>query len=386
MAFTPVYLRICSYFGLAQGCRSFASGTSLFRSFVPHERLDEVMDLALLVDVLNDSVGDTLELVPFLFITYLAMEALEHSAGGATERLIKRAGKAGPLVGGLLGALPQCGFSAMASTLYAGRLITVGTLVAVILSTSDELVPVFVANQAPMGMLVLILALKVLIGVSVGFAVDVVLRALHRTGDGHPHIQELCQRAHCGCAEIEAEGVVEVASGGVAKVAANLPGSHGASQANIVSLGGTTAQLSASTAHHAHAHDGHRWFHIVRSALVHTLQVTFFIFVITFAFGLGLQLVGEDAIGALFSANPVLATLLAGLVGLIPNCGASVAIAELFLDGTLGFGPMLAGLLVSGGVGLLVLYRTNNDLHQNLIITLIVYAVGVGFGLLAGLV
>lgn len=361
------------------------------------------MDLSWLLDVLWDSVGDTLELVPFLFITYLAMEALEHSAGGASERLVRQAGKAGPLVGGLLGALPQCGFSAMAATLYAGRIVTAGTLVAVILSTSDELIPVFLANQAPLSVLLAILAVKVLIGIAVGFAVDVALRALHRTGDGHPHIRELCERAHCHCGEVDEDDL----DGSDLDDSGELSGSAKLSLAEAANGAGDQAVVGSSTrvgvggdghAHsghargsHDHAHGGHshhahsrgeRWLHIARSALVHTAQVTFFIFVITFVFGLGIQLVGEDAIGAVLAQNPVLAVFLSALIGLIPNCGASVAITELFLDGTLAAGPMLAGLLVSGGMGLLVLYRTNEDQRQNAIITLFIYAVGVAFGLL----
>lgn len=360
------------------------------------------MDLSWLADVLWDSVGDTLELIPFLFITYLAMEALEHSAGGASERLVRQAGKAGPLVGGLLGALPQCGFSAMAATLYAGRIVTAGTLVAVILSTSDELIPVFLANQAPLSVLLAILAVKVLIGVAVGFAVDVALRALHRTGDGHPHIRELCERAHCHCGEVDEDdldGSDQDDSGGLSLAeAANGAGDQAVVGSSTHGGVGSDGHAHGSHGHahggHGHAHGGHshhahsrgeRWLHIARSALVHTAQVTFFIFVITFVFGLGIQLVGEDAIGAVLAQNPVLAVFLSALIGLIPNCGASVAITELFLDGTLAAGPMLAGLLVSGGMGLLVLYRTNNDQRQNVIITLFIYAVGVVFGLLGSL-
>ena len=141
----------------------------------------------LFVDVLLDSVLDTVKLIPFLLVTYIIMEAIEHSTEGKAERLIARADKSGPVVGALLGALPQCGFSAVAATLYAGRVITAGTLVAVLLSTSDELIPVFMANRAEMSRLVAIVGIKVAIGLVVGLLVDVVLRALHRAGDGHPH-------------------------------------------------------------------------------------------------------------------------------------------------------------------------------------------------------
>ena len=287
--------------------------------------------------VLEHSVGDTLRLVPFLFVAYLAMEALEHASADRVQAVVERSGKAGPAVGALLGAIPQCGFSAMAATLYAGRVVTVGTLVAVILSTSDEMIPVFLAHGEPAGRMLAIMAAKVVVGVAVGFAVDVALRLLRRAGDGHAHIHELCERAHCHCDD--------------------------------------------DGAGHDHGHG--RWA-IVRSAAVHTVQVGAWILVITFAFGLVIELVGVDALATAVANHPVRATFLSALVGLIPNCGASVAITELYLEGALATGPMLAGLLASGGVGLLVLWRTNADLRQNAVITLFVYAVAVVVGLVSG--
>lgn len=318
----------------------------------------------LFVDVLADSIADTAELVPFLLLTYIAMEALEHGTAGRAEALIARADKSGPVVGALLGALPQCGFSAMAATLYAGRIVSAGTLVAVILSTSDELIPVFMANRANLVQMGSIIALKVVIGLVVGLFVDVVLRALHRAGDGHPHIAELCARAHCHCGAAD--------------------GADGRGATGKVPDAGSTHHHGHAHDHHHHDHGGHgRWWHIVRSALVHTVEVTLFIFVITLGFGLVIERVGSDVLAAVLGSHPVRATFLAGLIGLIPNCGASVAIAQLFIDGTLATGPMLAGLLVSGGMGLLVLFRTNADAHQNVEIAAFVYAVGVTVGLLA---
>lgn len=290
-----------------------------------------------LLHTLEHSVLDTIELVPLLFVTYLAMEAIEHSASAHVRAAVERSGKAGPVVGALLGALPQCGFSAMAATLYAGRVVTVGTLVAVVLSTSDEMVPVFLAHQEPLGRLAAIMGAKVVVGVAVGLVVDAALRARHRDGDGHVHIHELCEREHCHCDDGDG---------------------------------------------HDHGHGGGRWA-IVRSALVHTVQVTLFILAVTFVFGLAIDYVGQDALGELLADHPVRATFVAALVGLIPNCGASVAVTELFLDGVLATGPMLAGLLASGGVGLLVLWRTNADARQNALITVFVYLVAVLAGLLA---
>ena len=320
----------------------------------------------IIVDALIDSVKDTLELVPFLFVTYLAMEAIEHSTEGHVQKAVARSGRLGPLIGALLGALPQCGFSAMAATLYAGRVVTVGTLVAVILATSDEMIPVFVANQVAPGRMLAILAVKVLVGMATGFLVDALMRAVHRTGDGHTHIHELCERAHCHCDEDDGDdGDESYEDPSVdAQTSPSGPNSHnGHSHAH----------------HHHHGHGA-----IVRSALVHTLQVTGFIFAVTLAFGLLIGLTGQDAIAAFLGRHPVRATALAALVGLIPNCGASVVLSQLYLDGTLAAGPMMAGLLSSGGVGLLVLYRTNTDVRQNLAVTACVLVVGVAVGLVIG--
>lgn len=307
--------------------------------------------MEMLPEVLLDSIKDTLELVPFLFLTYLAMEALEHGAADKTERVVRDAGKAGPAVGALLGALPQCGFSAMAATLYAGRVVTAGTLVAVILATSDEMLPVFVAHQEAPARMLSIIAIKVVCGMAAGFAVDAALRVLHRAGDGHAHIHELCEREHCDCGECDEE---------------------------------EQGKETAASGHHRH-HEGHhgRLWHIARSALIHTAQVTGFIFLITFAFGLMIELVGQDTLAIVLADHPVRAIFLSALVGMIPNCGASVAICELFLDGTLSTAAMLAGLLASGGVGLLVLFRTNADMRQNIAIAVFVYAAGAALGLIA---
>lgn len=316
--------------------------------------------MELFADVLVDSVVDTIKLIPFLLLTYIAMEALEHGTAGTAERLIARADKSGPVVGAALGALPQCGFSAMAATLYAGRVISAGTLVAVILSTSDELIPVFMANRVSFGQMAAIVGTKVLIGMVVGLVVDVILRALHRAGDGHPHIAELCARAHCHCGDADLPE----------------PSDHGHAHAHD----------HVHTHDHGHAHDhdhaGHgRWWHIVHSALIHTGEVSLFIFGITLVFGLAIELLGQEALAGALGTHPVRAVFLSALIGLIPNCGASVAISQLYIDGTLATGPMLAGLLVSGGMGLLVLFRTNYDQHQNVEIAAFVYAVGVTCGL-----
>ena len=289
------------------------------------------------------------------------MEALEHFASNKVKEAVEHAGAAGPVVGALLGALPQCGFSAMAATLFSGRVVTAGTLVAVILSTSDEMIPVFVAHQEPASRMLSIIAIKVVLGIAAGFLLDLVLRLLHRAGDGHTHIHELCEREHCHCEE--ADELEE------------LDDNHHDH--------GDHHDHHEHGHHYGHGHSHHGAWGIVRSACVHTAQVTAFIFLISLLFGLIIEGLGVDSIRSTLAYHPVRATFIAALVGLIPNCGVSVAIAELFLDGTLATGPMLAGLLSSGGVGLLVLWRTNVDARQNVYVTLLVYVVAVLAGLAA---
>ena len=324
----------------------------------------------LIAHVLVHSLLDTLSLVPFLLVTYLAMEAIEHSASAHVRRAVERSGKAGPVVGALLGALPQCGFSAMAATLYAGGVVTAGTLVAVILSTSDEMVPVFLAHQAPAGQMAAILAVKVVVGLVAGLAIDVALRSRrHGRDDDGRSIHELCERAHCHCDD---------ALGGAPSA-----------DAPVAAACAPAGEKSHAHDHehdydgHGHAHGHGRWA-IVRSALVHPVQVSGYILVVTFAFGLVMELVGRDALAGLLADHPVRATFLSALVGLVPNCGASVAITELYLDGVLACGPMLAGLLASGGVGLFVLWKTNVSVRRSVAVTAVVYVVAVAVGLAAG--
>lgn len=299
--------------------------------------------------VLEHSIEDTLYLIPFLFVTYLAMEWLEHKAGDKAEEAVRRAGAAGPVVGALVGIVPQCGFSAAAATLWAGRVITLGTLFAVFLSTSDEMLPIFLAEQvAPMTILK-IMGVKLMIGMVMGFVVDAAIRLARRDRE-RLRIHELCERDRCHC-------------NGECEACEQQP------------------ELAYDFEHdeaHEHHHEGGS---ILRSALKHTAQVTVFIFVITLVLDGALELVGEDALAAFLGSNPVLSVLGSALVGLIPNCAASVVIAQLYVEGALGAGAMMAGLLVSAGVGLLVLFRTNRGLRQNLIVLAGLWATGVFWGL-----
>lgn len=316
----------------------------------------------IVMHTLEHSIEDTLYLIPFLFVTYLAMEWLEHKTGGRTQEAVQRAGAAGPVLGSLLGVIPQCGFSAAAATLYAGRVITLGTVFAVFLSTSDEMLPIFLAEQVPIGTVVKVMGAKVIIGMVMGFIVDAALRLIRRDRQ-NLRIHELCARDKCHC-------------GGDCATCEENPA--------LVYEHHDDCGSCCTHEHHEHDHGrdhDHGWKGIAKSALVHTAQVTLFIFVITLVLNGVLETVGEDALTAFVGSNSVLAVFASALVGLVPNCAASVVIAQLYVEGVLGAGAMLSGLLVSAGIGLLVLVRTNRHAKENLAIVAILYVTGVAWGL-----
>lgn len=274
-----------------------------------------------MADVILDTLLDLIKLIPFLFLTYLAMEYLEHKTGEKASALVRRAGKFGPVIGGVLGIVPQCGFSAAASNLYAGRVITLGTLLAIYLSTSDEMLPILISEQAPVGLILKILLGKAALGIFFGLLTDVVLRKMGK--EEHEHIHEICEHEHCHCEK-----------------------------------------------------------GILRSALSHTLQISLFILVITFGLNLVLYFAGEDVLAGVLQGSRFVGPLLAGLVGLIPNCAGSVAITQLYLEGIIGIGSLFSGLLAGSGIGLLVLFRVNHDRKENLKILGLLYAIGVVTGIL----
>ncbi len=268
---------------------------------------------------LEHTIEDSVFVIVVLFLTYLAMEYLEHHTGNKIQLWIRKAGRLGPVIGAVAGAVPQCGFSAAASNLYAGRVITMGTLIAIYLSTSDEMLPVMLSSQVPAETVLGILAVKLAVGIAAGFVIDLIFRNHH---EEHMHIHEICEQEHCACEQ-----------------------------------------------------------GIFRSALKHTVQVGVFLLLISFILNLVLELLGENILAELLLNRPVAGPLVAGLVGLIPNCAASVVITELYLEELIGAGSMLAGLLVGAGVGLLVLFRVNHRRLENLKIAGILYLVGVTMGI-----
>ena len=284
----------------------------------------------LMLDCLTDAFIDSLKILPFLFLTYLAMEYLERKTEEGSARIVRKAGRFGPLFGGLLGIVPQCGFSTAGANLYAGRVISVGTMMAVFLSTSDEMLPILISTATPVSVIVRIVSVKAVLAVLAGFAIDAVCRAKHIKHTGQPgdeedlDIERLCEKEECGCEE-----------------------------------GG-----------------------IFSSALKHTVHIILFIFAITLVLNLAFEFIGEDRLAMLIRDRAVLGEMIAALIGLIPNCGASVLLTQLYLNGVMNAGQLIAGLLTGAGVGLLVLFRVNPDTKENLRIAGLLYACGVAGGLL----
>lgn len=271
------------------------------------------------------TLEDTAKVVPFLFLTYLLMEFLEHKAGGAPERWLRGSGKIGPLVGGALGVLPQCGFSAAATGFYTGRMITTGTLIAVYLSTSDEMLPILISSGAPIPTILKLLVTKLIIGIGAGFAIDGIARLIRKgkPDEQEPGIEELCERENCDCGD-----------------------------------------------------------RFVLSALKHTVYITIFLLIFTFVLNLGIELIGEENIKSVVLDRPVLGSVLAALVGLIPNCASSVALTSLFVDGVLSSGALLSGLMVNAGIGLAILFRNNRPIKDSWRVVGILFGISVLCGIL----
>lgn len=285
-----------------------------------------------MIEILVHTIKHTLEhgikLLPFLFITYLIMEYIEHKTGDKTKNIIKKSGKFGPLLGGILGVFPQCGFSAAASNLYAGRIITLGTLIAIFLSTSDEMLPILISEAAPISTILTILGIKLLIGVIAGFLIDLIGQALKKKEEKHEEIEEeinhICETEHCHCEE------------------------HG----------------------------------VLKSAIKHTLSIFLFIIIITFILNLIIEFIGEESLANLVLNMPVIGPMIAGILGLIPNCAGSVVLTQLYLQQVISLGSMIGGLLVGSGIGILVLFRVNKNLKENLKILGLLYAIGTICGIL----
>ena len=269
-------------------------------------------------EIILDTIFDCLKILPFLFIAFLIIEFFEHKLSHKTENTIKKAGKFGPLIGSILGALPQCGFSVLATNLYITRIISLGTLIAIYLSTSDEMLPILIAEKAPLNSILLLVAIKIIIGLVCGFIIDLIIRK----EEPKEHF-EICEHDHCDC-------------------------EHG----------------------------------IIIPAIKHTLKTLIFIFIITFILNAAFHYIGEDNIKHIFDKTNFFTPFIAGLIGLIPNCGSSIILTELYIAEILPLSSALAGLLANSGVALLVLFKSNPDIKENLKIIGILYFISVITGLL----
>ena len=273
-------------------------------------------------EIFVHAIKDSVKLIPFLFVTYLIMEYIEHKTKDKTKKVIKKSGKYGPLLGSILGIFPQCGFSVSATNLYAARVITLGTLIAVYLSTSDEMLPILLSEAAPITTIILILGIKLLVGMIAGFSIDFVM-TLRNKDNEEEKIVDLCDKEHCHC-------------------------EHG----------------------------------IVKSALKHTLSICIFILLVTIIINIGIHFIGEDVIEGFLNDNTILGPVIAGIIGLIPNCASSVILTQMYLEDVSSLAAMISGLLVNAGVGLAVLFKTNKGIKQNLLIVSLLYCIGVISGII----
>lgn len=276
-----------------------------------------------ILEIVEHTLLDSIKLIPFLFITYLLMEFLEHKTSSKINGVIKKSGKFGPAIGGLLGLLPQCGFSVMATNLYMGRIVTLGTLISIYLTTSDEMLPILISAQIPVITILKILAIKFVIGMIAGFIIDLVLNKIKKKEQTNEETVEFCEHEHCHCEE-----------------------------------------------------------GIFKSAIRHTVSIFIFILVITLVLNAVIHLIGEDTLSNFVMNNKILGPIIASLIGLIPNCASSVIISQLYVEKVISAAIMISGLLVNAGVGLLVLFRVNRNWKENIKITAILYGIGVVSGII----
>lgn len=292
-----------------------------------------------MLEIIEETLIDAVKLLPFLFITYLIMEYIEHKMGHKTKSAIKKSGKWGPIIGSILGVFPQCGFSVSATNLYAGRVITLGTLIAVYLSTSDEMLPIFISEAVSPIIILKILGIKLIIGMIAGVIIDLFVHIIiknknkkivqqNEEDSEENEIGHMCEEEHCHCNE----------SG------------------------------------------------ILKSAIHHTLSILVFIVLITFIINTVVYFVGEETIAGWILNKPVIGPVIASLIGLIPNCAASVIITNMYLENVISLGSMISGLLTGAGVGLAVLFKTNNRIKENMSIIILLYAIGVISGIIIDLI
>lgn len=269
------------------------------------------------------ALKDTAIVLPILFVTYLIIELIEHKASDKVNELMEKSGKAGPILGGLVGIIPQCGFSGAAASLFAVGTISAGTLIAVFLATSDEMLPILISSSVPAKEILLILGIKFFFGVLFGFIVDLIYRRRNVRS-----IECMCKEENCKC-----------------------------------------------------NHDG-----IFVSAIKHTLKIILIVFIITAVINVSVELLGEDRLSDIVITKPVLGELITGLIGLIPNCSSSILLTDLYVENAISLGQLISGLSVNAGVGLIVLYKANKRIKENLVLTAILYGCGIISGIITSII
>ena len=277
-----------------------------------------------MMDIILDGVIDTLKLLPYLFVTFILLEFIEHKLSHKNKELLSKNKKYGVFLGSILGALPQCGFSSMAANLFSGRVITIGALVAVFLSTSDEMLPMMISENADIWLILKIVGFKVLVGLIIGLIVDFIFRK----NENKEHIHDLCEEEHCKCEK------------------------HG----------------------------------IFLSSLIHTLKIGLFILIVNLTLNIIIEKFGEDSLKDVLLNKNIFKYFIASLIGLIPNCAGSVIITELYLSSMITTGTMLSGLLTGSGIGILLLFKSNKNIKENMLILSIIYFTGVIIGFFVDLV
>ena len=277
-----------------------------------------------MLEIIKDTVFDVIKIIPFLLVAFLILEYIEHKMSKKNSQYLINNKKIGPIVGGVLGTFPQCGFSAMATKLFSSHVITMGTLIAVYLSTSDEMLPILISKGTNIIIILKIIGIKLIIGILFGFIIDLIY---HTKENYHTHIHHECLHDHCHCEE-----------------------------------------------------------GILKSSLHHTMSITLYLFLITLFLNFLIYYIGEDAISSFLANKSMLNYFLASLVGLIPNCASSVVITELYLNELISLGSLLSGLLTGCGVGLLILFRTNKNVKENIVILILIYSIGVICGALIDLI
>ena len=278
-----------------------------------------------LIHSIEHSFLDSIKLLPFLFIAFLIIELIEHKLSNKSKKVISKSGKYGPILGSLLGLIPQCGFSVVATNLYITRIISLGTLISIYLSTSDEMLIILLSKNANVKTILPLLLVKFSIGMISGFLIDFILRNKKKKQETY----SICEDEHCGCEHEE---------------------------------------------------------NLLKSSLIHTIKTFIFIFLATFLITYIFELFGEEYLSKLLLKDTIISPFITSLIGLIPNCASSVILTELYLSESIKFASIISGLLTGSGVAILVLFKSNKNLKENLTILSLIYGIGVISGIIITLI